>query len=185
MDLLLERIQELHRCLDQEKRQKFNRSLPLNELLADRWQRAASLGFAEGSSIYDNSLVFGEVKVGPHTWIGPWTILDGSNGLAIGSYCSISSGVQIYSHDSVLWSLSGGKIPLSQGATSIGDNCYIGPNSIISAGVSIGPGCLIGAGSLVSHSLPAGVMAAGSPARILYKIYIDEGQRLVKQPWAP
>src|SRR5687768_10876088 len=90
-------------------RVKYKRVLPLNELLTDRWEKASYLGFGKGTSIYDSSIVLGDVKIGANTWIGPFTILDGSGGLTIGSNCSISAGAQLYTHDSVKWATSGGK----------------------------------------------------------------------------
>ncbi len=78
---------------------QFSRSLPLADELFDRWERAQFLGFGEGSSIYDSSLVLGDVSVGVKTWVGPFTILDGSGRLKIGDYCNISGGAQLYSHD--------------------------------------------------------------------------------------
>src|SRR3982750_1585315 len=88
-----------------------HRSLPLGDLVADRWARARALGFGEGTSVYDSALVLGDVRVGERTWIGPQTVLDGSGGLTIGSTCSISAGVHIYTHDTVRWALSGGVAP--------------------------------------------------------------------------
>ena len=76
-------------------RLRWNRDLPLEELLFDRWERARYLGFGAGASIYHTSYVFGDVRVGANTWIGPLTVLEGSGGLTIGAHCSISSGVQI------------------------------------------------------------------------------------------
>lgn len=146
---------------------RWNRSLPLGDYVSDRWEKAASLGFGEGTSIYDSAHVFGEVEVGSNTWIGPFSILDGSGGLTIGSNCSISAGVQIYSHDTVEWARSGGAAGYEYAPTRIGDNCYIGPNTVVAKGVTIGDGAVIGAGSLVLHDIPAGVTAVGSPARIL------------------
>lgn len=143
----------------------FNRSLPFADLLFDRWERAKSLGYGEGSSIYDSSYVFGEVAVGEKTWIGPFTVLDGSGGLSIGSNCSISAGVQIYSHDSVEWAVSGGTAPYVYAPVKIGSNCYIGPNVIISAGVTLGDSCVVGANSFVNSSFPSGSRIAGTPAR--------------------
>ena len=113
------------------------------------------MGFGQGASIYDSSLVIGRVSVGQETWIGPFTVLDGSGGLIIGSHCSISAGVQIYTHDTVEWALSGGEIPYRHAPTTIGSNCYIGPNAVITMGVTIGDGCVIGAGSLVNIDIPA------------------------------
>ncbi len=60
--------------------------------------------------MYDNVLVLGDVRVGRNTWIGPGCILDGSGGgLRIGDWCSISAGVQIYTHNTVNRSISLGK----------------------------------------------------------------------------
>lgn len=159
---MLMRIREL---LDDRFLDVYQRSLPLGELLVDRWERAKKLGFGEGSSIYDSALVFGDVRVGKNTWIGPYVILDGSGGLSIGDYCSISAGVQIYSHDSVKWAISGGKEKYEYQATIIGNNCYIGPNTIIAKGVNLGDACIVGANSFVNHSYPAGSKIAGNPAK--------------------
>ncbi len=157
----------LKTSLNQAMMKDFNRSLPLNELVFDRWERARELGFGEESSVYESCCIFGSIKVGKKTWIGPYTILDGSGGLEIGSNCSISAGVQIYSHDSVEWAVTGGAKPYIYNSTKIGDNCYIGPNTIIAKGVTIGNASIIGANSFVNQSYPAGSKIAGSPARTL------------------
>ncbi len=52
----------------------------------------------------------------------------------------------------------------------VADNVSIGGNATILPGVRIGEGSLIGAGSVVNRDVPAGVVAAGSPARVLKKI---------------
>jgi hypothetical protein len=81
----IEEIKKLYESLRAEMRNQWNRDLPLEELLFDRWERAERLGFGKGTSIYHNSYVYGDVKVGRNTWIGPFTVLDGSGGLKIGS----------------------------------------------------------------------------------------------------
>lgn len=146
---------------------KFNRVLPANEYLSDRWEKASFLGFGKGTSIYDSSCVLGDVKVGERTWIGPFTVLDGSGGLTIGSNCSISAGVQVYSHDTVQWAISGGESPYEYAQTIIEDNCYIGPNVIITRGVTIGKGSVVGANSFVNKSCAPGSKIAGNPAKMI------------------
>ncbi len=150
-----------------ELNKKFKRVLPLNETLTDRWEKAKYLGFGEGTSVYDSTIILGNVKVGKNTWIGPFCMLDGSGGLMIGDNCSISTGVQVYSHDSVQWALSGGKSEYEYAPTVIEDNCYIGPNTIIAKGVIIKKGTIVGANSFVNNSFEANVKIAGSPAKII------------------
>jgi acetyltransferase-like isoleucine patch superfamily enzyme len=150
-----------------ELQSRFNRTLPFGDYVVDRWEKAKELGFGEGTTVYDSSLILGDVKVGSFTWIGPFTVLDGSGGLFIGSHCSISAGVQIYSHDTVERSLSGGKSPIECLGTKIGSNCYIGPNVVVGKGVTIGDRVVIGANSLVLADLPSGSRAFGTPCRVV------------------
>ncbi|PHR67320.1 acyltransferase [Alcanivorax sp.] len=165
---LLDEIKALWIKQRESLNQRFHRTLPFADYFVDRWEKARFLGFGEGTSVYDSCLVFGDVTVGEHTWVGPFTILDGSGGgLIIGSHCSISAGVQIYTHDTVSRSLSGGKAPIEASPTKIGSNCYIGPNSVIAMGVTIGDGVVIGANSLVMQDVPAGMKAYGTPCRVV------------------
>jgi acetyltransferase-like isoleucine patch superfamily enzyme len=155
-------------------RAKWSRDLPLDEVLFDRWERARALRFGPGASIYENSYVYGDVTVGQNTWIGPLTILDGSGGLSIGSYCSISSGVQIYTHDTVKWALTAGSAAAERKPVSIGDCCYVGSQTVISKGVTIGDHCVIGACSFVNRDLAPFSVAFGVPCRRAGTVRLDE-----------
>lgn len=154
-------------------KKKWDRTLPFDELLFDRWEKAKFLKTRSHSSIYHNSYVYGNVIIGTNSWIGPFTLLDGSGGrLKIGDYCSISSGVQIYTHDTVKWSLTGGKAPKEKKAVTIGDHCYVGPFSVITKGTDIGKCSVIGAHSLVNSSIPPYSLAFGTPAKVVASIRI-------------
>ncbi len=50
---------------------------------------------------------------------------------------------------------------------SIGNNVWIGENVVILSGVTIGDGCIIGANSVVKNDLQSGVIAVGSPAKVV------------------
>lgn len=167
MDSMLVELKELWQRCQVSVNEKFRRTLGFGDYVVDRWEKAQVLGFGEGTSIYDSALVFGDVRVGRNTWIGPFVVLDGSGGLEIGDNCSISAGVQIYSHDTVSWAISGGTAPYEVARTIVGSRCYIGPNTVIAKGVSIGDGCIIGANSLVLADIPAHSKAYGTPCRIL------------------
>ncbi len=168
---LAELLKALRSANESRLRREFDRSLPFAEGVFDRWERAAELGFGEGASIYDSAIVLGAVSVGASTWIGPQVLLDGSGGqLEIGSYCSISAGVQIYTHDTVLWALSAGELPKRGAPVGILDRCYIGSQSLVLPGVSIGPQSVVAANSVVNCDVPAGTIVGGSPAKPIGRV---------------
>jgi acetyltransferase-like isoleucine patch superfamily enzyme len=166
-------LAELYDELRANTNARWQRDLPLEELLFDRWERARHLGFSEGASIYHNSYVFGKVVVGKKTWIGPFTMLDGSGGLEIGDNCSISTGVHIYSHDTVAWAVSGGVAPYDRAAVRIGNCCYIGGQTVVAKGVTIGDHSVIGACSFVNRDIPPYTVAFGVPCRPRGRVEID------------
>ena len=160
-------LNRLYLSLRERKFKEFNRTLSYGDYFTDRWDRARFHGFGEGTTVYDSVLIIGNVQVGRNTWIGPGVVLDGSGGeLKIGDYVSISAGVQIYTHRTVNWSISLGKLPYDGGPVAIGSGVYIGPNSVISMGVTIGDKSVVGAMSFVNKSIPPGVKAWGSPAKV-------------------
>lgn len=152
---------------------QFDRSLPFADEVFDRWERARQLGFGEGSSIYDNALVFGRPRVGVGVWIGPNTILDATGGLTIGDHCTIAVGAQIYTHDNVRRTLTGGAAPLEHSPVDIGSCTYVGPNVVVRRGVHIGAHAVIGVGTYVSHDVPDHAIVAGTPAQIIGQVCID------------
>ncbi len=181
MDLerLAQSLRDLRQSLRQGMMETWNRSLPFEDELFDRWERARFLGFGQDTSIYPNSYVYGDVRVGHHTWVGPMTLLDGTGGLTIGDYCSISTGVQIYTHETVNWALTGGKAGYDYAPVRIGNCCFIGPLSVIRKGVVIGDHSVVGAHSFVNRSVPPYTVVAGVPARPIARVEImDEDQVL-------
>jgi acetyltransferase-like isoleucine patch superfamily enzyme len=165
---MFEELRALQKKLQEKKRKEFNRRVSLGDLVTERADNAREMGFGEGTTCYDNVLILGDVQVGRNTWIGPNVILDGSGGkLVIGDFCSISAGVQIYTHNTVAWSTSLGEQPVAKAPTRIGNGVYLGPNSVIAMGVTIGDMAVIGALSLVNSDIPPGAKAWGTPARLI------------------
>ncbi len=155
----------LHTILSKEFFSLYNRSIPFCEEVFDRWERANSLGFGAQASIYDSSFVFGDVEVGENTWIGPFTIIDGSGGLKIGKGCTISAGVHIYSHDNLARTILDGRAEIDKSAVEIGNNSYIAPNCIISKGVKVGSQCVLAANSFLNKDMPDRTIFGGNPAK--------------------
>lgn len=59
---------------------------------------------------------------------------------------------------------------------TIGAGAWIGAGSIILPGVTIGENAVIGAGSIVTKDVPAGVLAVGSPCRVVRPIGEEDRQ---------
>lgn len=159
----------------QEMKDRYDRVLPSGELIFNRFEKGKYLKCGEGSSVYDTSVVMGEVEIGDHVWVGPYTLLEGSNAkLKIGNFVSIDAGVMIYTHDSTRYYVSGGKDPFVSGDVTIGDNTVIGTMSMIGCGVTVGKHCVIAAYSYVNRDVPDYSIAAGVPARVIGRVKIDE-----------
>jgi len=80
------------------------------------------------------------------------------------------AGVQIHSYDKVRWAVSSGVEKIEYGSVRSGDNCYLGPNVVISKGITIGNQCVIGANSFVNRDVPSGMKAWGTPAKIISNV---------------
>ena len=61
---------------------------------------------------------------------------------------------------------------------TIGKDVWIGANAVILGGVKIGDGSIIGAGSVVTKDIPAGVIAAGVPCRVIRAITDEDRTEL-------
>jgi putative colanic acid biosynthesis acetyltransferase WcaF len=59
------------------------------------------------------------------------------------------------------------EMPLVTGKITIGEDAFIGARAFVLPGVTIGSGTVIGACSVVTRDIPANVMAAGNPCRVL------------------
>lgn len=110
--------------------------------------------------------MIGDPVIGEGTWIGAFTVIDGSGGLTIGIGCDISSGAQIYTHSSVRRCVSGRSFPVVERApVHIGDHVFIGAGAIVNMGVRIGEHSVVGAGAVVSRDVPPYTVVGGVPAR--------------------
>jgi acetyltransferase-like isoleucine patch superfamily enzyme len=91
----------------------------------------------------------------------PWLI-------SIGSRVTVTSGVQFLTHDGSTWLMRDERGRRYRYAkVEVGNDVFIGINSIIMPGVRIGNKVIVGAGSVVTKSVPDGLIVAGNPARII------------------
>ncbi|MDQ3168781.1 MAG: acyltransferase [Acidobacteriota bacterium] len=108
------------------------------------------------------------LQIGDGTYIGPRSVLGAGGGIRIGRKVLFGAGVHLLAENHAFD--AGGAVS-DQGVTRRGivveDGAWIGNGAIVLDGVTIGEGAVIGAGSVVTRDVPAGVVAAGNPARVL------------------
>lgn len=181
--------QEFQRALDAELarrrlvlRKSFDRHVPTGTVLNDRWELAQSLGFGTGTSIYDEALVVGDVRIGRDSWVGPFTVLDGAHApLVIGDSTSIAAGVQVYTHDAIARFLTGNPRLRNVGRVQIGSCCFIGPGVVVGPNSTLGDHCFVAAGAYVQGAFPAYSFLSGNPACRVGTVVIQEERVIFKR----
>ncbi len=117
------------------------------------------------------------------------TILDVGK-VKIGDNCFIAPNVSIYTaghpiHPKIRNTMYEYGIDMT-----IGNDVWIGGNSVICPGVNIGDGAVIGAGSVVTKDVPSYTVVAGNPAKVIKKItdedrkYYYKNRMFDKEAWA-
>lgn len=92
------------------------------------------------------------------------------NYIRCGNNVFLGPNVQLYTCYHPVVAMERIKGPESASPITIRDNVWIGGGSIICAGVTIGENTTIGAGSVVVKNIPADVVAAGNPCKVLRKL---------------
>jgi acetyltransferase-like isoleucine patch superfamily enzyme len=130
--------------------------------------------------------VIGDPDIGTGTWIGAFTVIDGSGGLTIGEGCDISCGAQIYTHSSAKRCVSGRRFTeVERQPTRIGDRVFVGANAVVSMGVTIGDEAVVAAGAVVTRDVEARTVVAGVPARPIAHVALDGSQVAFEPRAAP
>jgi acetyltransferase-like isoleucine patch superfamily enzyme len=170
---LWDRLLALRASVRDEAVRRYRRVNPFVEDLFD-WKEKGRFVGGNDVTLYDSTTITGDVTIGDHTWIGPFVSLDGTGGLRIGSHCSVSAGTHILTHDTVKWTLSGGRSPYEYSPVIIGDSCFFGVAAIVTRGVTIGSRTVVAAGAVVTSDLPENSIAAGVPARVVGRVRVDD-----------
>ncbi|HCF57824.1 MAG TPA: maltose acetyltransferase [Myxococcales bacterium] len=90
--------------------------------------------------------------------------------IEIGDDVFFAPGVHVYAATHPLEAAERIKGPELARPVSIGSRVWMGGGSIVLPGVRIGEDTTIGAGSVVTRDVPAGVLAAGNPCRVIRKL---------------
>ena len=126
------------------------------------------------------------VSIGQGTFLNMGVMVAAERLVEIGDHCMLANGcfVTDSSHR-----YDDPELPItwqgfqSKGPTTIGDNCWLGVNVVVTSGVVIGERCVIGAGSVVTKDVEPFSIMAGAPARLLRKIdYVSSVRSSASSP---
>ena len=97
------------------------------------------------------------------------TLVDDTH-IYVGDYTMIGPNVTIATAGHPLLPMLRQKGLQYNASVRIGKNCWIGAGAILLPGVTVGDDTVIGAGSVVTKDIPSGVVAVGTPCRVLRQI---------------
>ena len=114
----------------------------------------------------------GELKIGKYCLITPGVRIMAAESIEIGDACMFAHGAYISDAD---WhGIYDRSEPVGKTKPIIlKDNVWIGDRAIVCKGVTIGENSIVGAGAVVTKNIPANVVAAGNPAKVVKNL--DQG----------
>jgi len=143
--------------------------------------RDLHLRAAKGNMIrlatWDSGDRVGEIHIGDYVLISPGNQIIASERITIGSNTMIASGCYISDsdwHDTYDRTAELDKFS----PVVLEENVWIGSRVIVGKGVTIGRNSIIGAGAVVTRSIPANVIAAGNPAKVIKELDPSQQFRL-------
>ncbi len=110
----------------------------------------------------------GRITIGDYVLLSPGIQILSAASITLGNNCMLAA--HVYMTDSDWHGLYDRTRAPEPAAILLEDNVWVGYGAMILKGVEIGANSVIGAGSVVTESLPANVIAAGNPARVIRKL---------------
>ena len=138
-----------------------NSAIPLLDLTTVDARIEPGAYIREGAQIGKNAVIMMGAVINIGAVVGEGTMIDMNAVLGaraqVGKNCHVGAGAV----------LAGVLEPPSKAPVSIGDNVVIGANAVVLEWVVIGENAVVAAGSVVTQDVPAGVVVAGSPAKVV------------------
>jgi len=177
-----ERYRGDHPALVADRERAYRLSRELNTLpTGEDGARRAVLARLLGTLGDDASLVpplavdYGyNVHLGDRSFINFDAVILDVAPVRIGADCQIAPRVQLLTATHPIDRRARAALEEWGEAITLEDGVWLGGGVIVLPGVTIGEGTVVGAGSVVTRDLPAGVVAVGSPARVVRTIGPDE-----------
>ena len=152
-----------------------------SEALAERNHILGGLFEQKGSGVWIEAPFYcdyGEhISIGDNTFVNTNCIFLDNNKISIGKNGLIAPYVQIYTathplkaSDRIVGRGKDTRYLTSSQPVTIGDQVWIGGNTVIFPGINVGDNVTIGAGSVVTKDIPDNVLAYGNPCRVITEL---------------
>ena len=149
--------------------------------LDEREKILGDLFKSKGAGVWIESPFFCDyginIAIGKNTFVNTNCMFLDNNKITIGKNGLIAPYVQIYTAnhplkaaERIITTSESSRYLTSSKPVVIGDNVWIGGNSVIFPGVTIGDNVTVGAGSVVTKSIPNNVLAYGNPCQIIKEL---------------
>lgn len=120
-------------------------------------------------TVWSESRDIDGITIGDHVLLSPGVRISASNSISIADSCMLAS--HSYITDSDWHGIYDRSLPPAEKSfVRLEENVWVGDSAIVCKGVTIGKNSIIGAGSVVTSDIPANVIAAGNPARIVKEL---------------
>lgn len=124
-----------------------------------------------GSTAIINYLRKKGVRIGKNCFVQTLKIANEHYLVAMGDHVAVAAGVQFITHDGAAsWFFRDELQAGVFGTITLGNNVFVGMNSIILPNTHIGNNCLIGAGSVIRGNFPDNSVIMGNPAKVIMKM---------------
>lgn len=138
------------------------------------------------ASVLESATLEDDIRIGPFSHLRPGAYLE--NGVEMGNYgevknARLGSGTKMHHFSYIGDATVGKRVNIGAGTitmnytakrtkerTEIGDDAFIGSDSLLRAPVRIGKGAITGGGSVVTRDVADGAVAVGVPARAIKKV---------------
>ncbi len=118
----------------------------------------------------------GAINIHDHALLCPGVRIDAASQVDVGRGTMLAAGV--YLTDADWHGIYDRATPIGETRPiRLGENVWIGDGATVCKGVEIGNNTIVGAGAVVTRSLPANVVAAGNPARVVKELDPERGFR--------
>lgn len=138
-----------------------NFAIPFRRIIANKLFKKCGKNFIAEEQVRFN---YGQnIEVGDDVFFNRGVYLDSKGGIKIGNYVALTEGVQVFTHGHSEDTHS----KRDYNGVRICDFAKVMVNALLLPGVTIGEEALVAGCSVVNKDVPAGMMVAGSPARVV------------------